>query len=391
MHFGVFVRINGIRIGDTFFSFLNEATGEYDKTPDEIPSDATKITISASYRLSEGSAWKDYADIAYTLKRNRIFILNRRLTEDDKNTQFDNGILLNPYDDTNFDPDDESAIIDLYSYQRDLLGEERLSTLFLGWLEDGKLIPWMYHPAAGRHVIELADMVPLGDNYTVQVKIRWYDTDTGAVTRSQDDAADGLAVAFWMRPSRICRSAHRKFSITQKFIYMQTLTGYEGDPGSVLEVPKYVQAVDMGTENTLHEVDYIKIPDTVLYVNTKNYSEQPEGTQTAVKGITVKKSYIVDADSTAYAATADGILTNADGSAYLGIPYDMTELTVPKKCREGNAAERNYVVPEDVQSVFVDVCAHRLALRPQARVEGVAAKQVLEEIMTKIKPAHTEE
>ena len=53
--------------------------------------------------------------------------------------------------------------------------------------------------------------------------------------------------------------------------------------------------------------------------------------------------------------------------------------------------ERNYVVPEDVQNVFVDVCAHRLALRPQARVEGVAAKQVLEEIMTKNKPAHTEE
>lgn len=53
--------------------------------------------------------------------------------------------------------------------------------------------------------------------------------------------------------------------------------------------------------------------------------------------------------------------------------------------------ERNYVVPEDVQNVFVDVCAHRLALRPQARVEGVAAKQVLEEIMAKIKPVHTEE
>ena len=87
----------------------------------------------------------------------------------------------------------ESAIIDLYSYQRDLLGEERLSALFPGWLEDGKLIPWMYHPA-GRHVIEPADMVPLGANYTAQVKIRWYDTDTGAVTRSQDDAADGLAV-----------------------------------------------------------------------------------------------------------------------------------------------------------------------------------------------------
>lgn len=390
VHFGVFVRINSIRIGDTFFSFLNEATGEYDKTLDEIPSDATEIKISASYRLSEGSAWKDYADITYTLKRNRIFILNRRLTEDDKNTQFDNGILLNPYDDTNFDPDDESAIIDLYSYQRDLLGEERLSALFPGWLEDGKLIPWMYHPA-GRHVIEPADMVPLGDNYTAQVKIRWYDTDTGAVTRSQDDAADGLAVVSLDETEPDLPVSAPQFSITQKFIYMQTLTGYEGDPGSVLEVPKYVQAVDMGTENTLHEVDYIKIPDTVLYVNTKNYSEQPEGTQTAVKGITVKKGYIVDADSTAYAATADGILTNADGGAYLGIPYDMIELTVPENVEKVMLRERNYVVPEDVQNVFVDVCAHRLALRPQARVEGVAAKQVLEEIMTKIKPAHTEE
>ena len=260
----------------------------------------------------------------------------------------------------------------------------------LRWLEDGKLIPWMYHPA-GRHVIEPADMVPLGDNYTAQVKIRWYDTDTGAVTRSQDDAADGLAVVSLDETEPDLPVSAPQFSITQKFIYMQTLTGYEGDPGSVLEVPKYVQAVDMGTENTLHEVDYIKIPDTVLYVNTKNYSEQPEGTQTAVKGITVKKGYIVDADSTAYAATADGILTNADGGAYLGIPYDMIELTVPENVEKVMLRERNYVVPEDVQNVFVDVCAHRLALRPQARVEGVAAKQVLEEIMAKIKPAHTEE
>ena len=52
--------------------------------------------------------------------------------------------------------------------------------------------------------------------------------------------------------------------------------------------------------------------------------------------------------------------------------------------------ERNYVVPEDVQNVFLDVCAHRLALRPQARVEGVTAQQVLQEIMRKIKPDQTE-
>ena len=62
----------------------------------------------------------------------------------------------------------------------------------------------------------------------------------------------------------------------------------------------------------------------------------------------------------------------------------MIELTVPENVEKVMLRERNYVVPEDVQNVFVDVCAHRLALRPQARVEGVAAKQVLEEIMTKV-------
>lgn len=48
--------------------------------------------------------------------------------------------------------------------------------------------------------------------------------------------------------------------------------------------------------------------------------------------------------------------------------------------------ERNYVIPEDVQYIFTDVCAHRLVLRPQARVEGITAKDVLQEILGKIKP-----
>ena len=48
--------------------------------------------------------------------------------------------------------------------------------------------------------------------------------------------------------------------------------------------------------------------------------------------------------------------------------------------------ERNYVIPEDVQNVFCDVCAHRLVLRPQAQVEGVSARKLLQDIMAVIKP-----
>lgn len=48
--------------------------------------------------------------------------------------------------------------------------------------------------------------------------------------------------------------------------------------------------------------------------------------------------------------------------------------------------ERNYVVPEDVQSVFFDVFAHRLILRPQAQVDGITVRDILAEILQQIKP-----
>ena len=48
--------------------------------------------------------------------------------------------------------------------------------------------------------------------------------------------------------------------------------------------------------------------------------------------------------------------------------------------------ERNYVIPEDLQNVFCDVCAHRLVPRPQARVEGIDAREILTDIMDTVKP-----
>ena len=48
--------------------------------------------------------------------------------------------------------------------------------------------------------------------------------------------------------------------------------------------------------------------------------------------------------------------------------------------------QRDYVVPEDVQAVFSDVCAHRLVLRPQARVEGVTSPDLLTEVLRQVPP-----
>ncbi|MCI5640357.1 MAG: MoxR family ATPase, partial [Lachnospiraceae bacterium] len=45
---------------------------------------------------------------------------------------------------------------------------------------------------------------------------------------------------------------------------------------------------------------------------------------------------------------------------------------------------RAYVVPEDVQAVFVDVCAHRLILNTKARRENISAQSILEQIMEQV-------
>ena len=48
--------------------------------------------------------------------------------------------------------------------------------------------------------------------------------------------------------------------------------------------------------------------------------------------------------------------------------------------------ERNYVIPEDFVGVFADVCAHRLVLRPQARVDGVSPRDLLQDILDTVRP-----
>lgn len=42
---------------------------------------------------------------------------------------------------------------------------------------------------------------------------------------------------------------------------------------------------------------------------------------------------------------------------------------------------RDYVVPEDVVSVFTDVCAHRIVMMPQARMSAIKSEDICKEIL----------
>lgn len=44
-------------------------------------------------------------------------------------------------------------------------------------------------------------------------------------------------------------------------------------------------------------------------------------------------------------------------------------------------SERDYVTPEDVRAIFLDVCAHRVILRPQAKMKEETAESILRKIM----------
>ncbi len=46
---------------------------------------------------------------------------------------------------------------------------------------------------------------------------------------------------------------------------------------------------------------------------------------------------------------------------------------------------RDYTTPEDVSSVFVDVCAHRLVLEAKARLHELSAEEILTEILNSVK------
>ena len=45
----------------------------------------------------------------------------------------------------------------------------------------------------------------------------------------------------------------------------------------------------------------------------------------------------------------------------------------------------NFVTPENVQSVFKDVCGHRLILQPKAQLTETTADKIMTEILTSVK------
>ena len=138
-------------------------------------------------------------------------------------------------------------------------------------------------------------------------------------------------------------------------------------------------------------IGYPSLENQMRIINAQRYSNPLSD----VRPVTNAQNLLEVQNYLTSVRVADSVLSYAIRLCEVTRVHPLVELGISprgvsalvKMARAGAVLrERNYVVPEDVQSVFFDVCAHRLILRPQAQVDGITARDILAEILQQIKP-----
>lgn len=287
---GKYIRIVGIS-----FDGIKSWTTEF---PVTIPSDIEDglMFIKVEYRVSTSSDKWIERNVAYDPEPSVLYVLSKQLEKENETIRKDS--ILNG-DNTRYPG--EGSLINLYRYQLQVTGAGygNITQLFPGWTENGKLVPFLYKTASGRHILEPADMVDLDSDYDVRLEFKWLN-DTGQISCNGTNLAY-LQTLKNYKPRGI-------FSLLDEW-----LTGSVDIP--VFKVPEYIQSVDPDIDADI-VTEYVDIPSTVIYINNGN------------TGLRVKKGYIVDNDNEYY-SSKDGVLCNKEKTEILGIPYQMTHIEVP--------------------------------------------------------------
>lgn len=299
-----YIRITGISFdgGETWIT-------EFPVTIPEVIEEGMMI-VRAEYRISTKSDKWIKRDVSYDPESVRLFVLSKQITEE--NYTIDEGDIVNLGD---AQYPETGSFVNLYRYIGYIVGwsGDRLTQLFPGWTENGKLMPFRYEAENGRHILEPEDMVDLDDDYYVKLEFKWMD-EYGNI----DD--DGSTLAYLQ--------TLKNYKSDSIFASLSNwLTGRVEIP--VLKVPKYIQSIDMDEDADV-VADYIDIPSTVIYINNTN------------GGFRVKKGYIVDPDNEYYYAE-DGVLCNKAKTEVLGIPYQITHLEIPDVVEKINLDKYNSV------------------------------------------------
>ena len=295
--YGQYIRIAGV-------SFDN-GTSWVTEFPTTIPSDMdNEMIIRVEYRRSLKDEWSS-TDVDYALKSNRVIILSDRLTEENEVINKDK--ILN----TDKQYGDIDDYINLYSYQSKILQSGEVHSLFTGWKENGKLVPWIYKISAGRHILQPEESVALDDKYVVKMRNEW-------ITNEGKIETDGDSISYYCMLQTL---TDVNTQVVNAFTYNRGYRWVEN-----LVVPKYIQSVNMEGKIA---TDTIEIPDTVIYINRDD-------------NLMVNKAYIVDENNPNY-VTENGVLYDKDKTKIIAIPYFTKELVVDGSIKKIGIAEINQI------------------------------------------------
>lgn len=289
--------------------------------PVKIPQNAESMTVRLQYRYDESKDWNTAiakGSAAFTLSKQRIYILKKAL--DDSATQISDEDILNQsslsYDTERY------QYVNLYSYQPDLMDLNvtvddgiQIDQLFTGWEENGESVPFYYPLTAGRHILEPGKFVEVPEGYTVELKFSKGLNNTINAQIAQDLCYlqtlvnYGQGGSLW--PDLPDFPDWPWFDFFGLFDSGDDDASEEEPEENILQVPDYVQAVDL---SYLHTVDKLELPASVRYVNFDN--------------LEVGKAFAVD-EQNPYYCVQDGLLLNAQKTQILGIPSECTEITIP--------------------------------------------------------------
>ena len=82
--------------------------------------------------------------------------------------------------------------------------------------------------------------------------------------------------------------------------------------------------------------------------------------------------------------TALASWTRGQPSIRLGVSPRGTIALLRMSKASAYLSGRDYLIPQDVQAVAENVCAHRILLSPRARVSGVSEQQLVKRALTQV-------
>lgn len=147
------------------------------------------------------------------------------------------------------------------------------------------------------------------------------------------------------------------------------------------QLDRFMIRLEMGYPDYKSQVEILRdrqISNPIDTVREVVHKEEILSMQEEVRNIHVEDSILEYVTSLATATREEEMIR-------LGVSPRGALAVVKMAKAHAYLSGRDYVTPENVQKVFVDVCAHRLIMNPRARISELTASDVLKSIMTKVK------